>query len=472
MGVLSSKKTIASIFKVALSNLIKLLSGVLVGFLLPKIIGVTDYGYYKTFTLYATYVALFHFGFIDGIYLVYSGKSYDVLDKKAFRLFSRFFFLMETIISIILCITAFFILEGELKFIFVCLSVYLLANNITGYFQLLSQVTGRFTELSIRNIIQSVLTILSIVILWVMHKFFKYEINYYMYTIIYIFILSLLCTWYIFTYRDIVFYEREKFINHKKEIVDFFKIGFPLLIANLSSTLILTVDRQFVNILFSTETYAIYAFAYNMLSLITTALSAISTVLYPVMKQNSFQSLKSVYNKLILWVLIIVFMCLNVYFPLCWFVEWFLPKYIDSLLIFRIILPGLASSSAITIIMHNYYKMLGKNGLFFLKSIFILVVSCIANIIAYLCFKNTISISIASVIVSIIWYVIIEVYFIRNYKIPWIKNFIYMICMMILFYIITCIELLYVSMILYLVSFVIVSLLFYYPEIKSLFIKK
>lgn len=77
----SKNKVLNDILKVAASNIIVLFSGVLVGFLLPKIIGITDYGYYKTYTLYATYVGMFHFGISDGIYLKYGGKDYSQLDR-------------------------------------------------------------------------------------------------------------------------------------------------------------------------------------------------------------------------------------------------------------------------------------------------------------------------------------------------------------------------------------------------------
>lgn len=60
-------QSVKDILKVSASNVVKLLAGLLVAFVLPKIIGVADYGYYKTFTLYATYVGLFHLGICDGI---------------------------------------------------------------------------------------------------------------------------------------------------------------------------------------------------------------------------------------------------------------------------------------------------------------------------------------------------------------------------------------------------------------------
>ena len=81
------KNIIFNIMKVTTSNIIKLFAGVVVGFILPKIIGVSDYGYHKTFTLYATYVSLLSFGIVDGIYLKYGGKNYDQLNREQFRLY-------------------------------------------------------------------------------------------------------------------------------------------------------------------------------------------------------------------------------------------------------------------------------------------------------------------------------------------------------------------------------------------------
>lgn len=470
-NVITTKRTIKDILKVSLSNVLKLLAGVLVGFLLPKIIGVTDYGYFKTFTLYSSYIGLLHFGFADGIYLLYGGKNYEELERSSFRLFTFFLILLELIIAVAGGFVALLLLEGELKFLFICLAFYLLSANITNYYQIISQVTSRFNELSLRTVIQSILTCIAVVALWITYKLDGNLLSYRIYTIIFVAISIILTLWYIYTYRDITFGKKQPYSEGKKTLFSFFKIGFPLLFANLCSTFILTIDRQFVNILFETDTYAVYAFAYNMLALITTALAAISTVLYPTLKRTNKETLKNNYVFLIRMILIMVFACLSVYFPLKWFVPWFLPKYIDSLPIFRIILPGLAVSSAISIVMHNYYKTEGKELMFFVKSIIILVLSGIANLVAYSIFKTTLSISIASIIVMVVWYAIIEEYFIREYKIKWIKNFAYMVLMSAGFYFITMWNNWWVTLLIYIGFFVVVTCLFYWNDINLAFNK-
>ena len=75
--IMRSEGTIKKIGFVAFSNIIKLISSILIAFVIPNLLGLTNYGYYKVFVLYLTYIGLFHFGFIDGIYLKFGGLSYE-----------------------------------------------------------------------------------------------------------------------------------------------------------------------------------------------------------------------------------------------------------------------------------------------------------------------------------------------------------------------------------------------------------
>ncbi len=471
---LISKKTAKSIFKVAVSNIVKLLTGVLVAFLLPKMMEVEGYGYYKTFTLYAGYIGLFQLGFADGIYLKFAGNDFKELDKCKFRLFLKVYFIYQLLISLLVGCFLGPLVPSDLCFIFICLAVYITVSNLFCFYQMISQITSRFSELSIVNTIQGVILALSVIVLWFIHKYNNSMISYMVYTIVFILIYSIQVLIYMYIYRDITFGKSASFKDNKKELLNLVKIGFPLMIANLCFSFVLTIDRQFVNILFDNTTYAIYAFAYNMLNLITTTLSAISVVIYPILKRSSGESIKYTYSILIFIIMIIVFAGQSVYFPLEWFINWFLPKYSESLPIFRIILPGIAMSCSISIVMHNYYKTENKEVSFFVRSLIILIISTLANLIAYNIFKTTISISIASVIVMLLWYIIIEIYFIRKYKVKWVKNMLYMISCISIFYIITGFMNWWLGLIVYLLNFIVLTLFLYGKELLKLkkFLKK
>ena len=86
----SSNKMASDFFKVVLSNATVLASSIITALIIPKLMGASNYGYYKVYTLYMSYTALFHFGFVDGVLLKHAGQEYDTLDKKAFRLNTKF----------------------------------------------------------------------------------------------------------------------------------------------------------------------------------------------------------------------------------------------------------------------------------------------------------------------------------------------------------------------------------------------
>ena len=471
-----NNKIFKNIIIVAISNIIKLFSGVLIGFIIPKIMGENNYGYYKTYTLYLDYVGLFSLGFVDGIYLLYAGKKYDSFIRISFRTYSKFYFLFQFFITLIIgCVSLFFI-HNYYGFIFLFVAFTLLGNNISGYFQQISQVTGRFKELSFRNLIQAILQALSVIIcflLWYTNVIS--ELHFKVYVIISTILINLLAIWYILTYRDIVFGQSNKISDEKDMIIKFFRVGFPLMIANIITSLILTIDKQFVSILtangvYTMSDFGVYSFAYTMLNIITTIISAISIVLYPTIKLYSIEKLQSSYSKLIAIISIITSMCLLSYQPLCFIVTKWLPDYKNSLPIFKIILPGVVISSCVTMIMFNYYKAIGKHLMFFLLSIMALILSLIGDFIAYLVDGNMSSISIASIIVMCIWYIISEFYLFKKLRINSIINIGYVMSICLSFYLINnLIKNIYIGFLTYLFSFAITTIIFYWKYIIKKF---
>lgn len=401
-------KTLKNIFKVVLGNFSTILSGVFVGFLLPKVISVSDYGFYKIFTLYLNYLGVLSLGIIDGIVLKYGDKNFDELNREKFRGYFSWYLALHCTFSLLILMLSLFMTDVDYKFVILMLSANLLPVNVVGYFQQVSQITQRFKEYSLRKIIQSVANVVILLLLFAIYKCEWGIVTYKLYLCALLLLNVCLMAWYIYTYRDIIFGKRARMKEVFSETVALSRIGFPLLLANLCSTLILSLDRQFVSMLFTTEEYATYAFAYSMLSLITVATSAISIVIYPIFKRAALETLQKHYHDLNAVILVLVFTIVLVYYPLCWFIGWFLPQYTESLEIFKIILPGLVISTSITVMMHNYYKVIGKSDLFFKKSVIALAISFIANIIAYTFWGTRASISIASVISMLLWYFITE----------------------------------------------------------------
>ena len=153
-------RNLKDIFRVMLGNITTIISGVIVGFLLPKELSLTDYGFYKTFTLYITYMGLFSIGITDGIILKYGNKDYDQLERNMFRSYFKYYTAIMAAASSTIIISALIFFKKDIKFIFVMLGIDMVAGNIINYFRVISQITQRFKEYSITTSFQSVAKII------------------------------------------------------------------------------------------------------------------------------------------------------------------------------------------------------------------------------------------------------------------------------------------------------------------------
>lgn len=465
---MKEERTFKDIAKVVISNIISLFSAIFVAFILPKITSLIEFGYYKTFTLYVSYVGLLHFGFCDGVYLEYGGKVLSELNNRNFRFYCFFIHVMELVISIFIALFATFFTSEDVRFLFYALAIYSFFHISASFYNLVLQATSQFHVTSLRVIIYSLLRVFGIGMFWLYSIRYTTLISFRFLIIFMILLEFILAVWLLSSFRKVLFGNTYSIRQGIPEIPHIFRLGTPLLITNLSSTFLFVLDRQFVNIFFPKDEYAIYAFAYSLLTLATTTTSAISTVMFPKLKRTSVDNLKNNYSKFIAAILAIVFACLTVYFPLCVFIKWYLPKYTQSLVIFRIIFPGLAISSTITVVMYNYYKVLNIIPKFLKISLFIILFSVVTNYLAYINFRTTWSISVASIFTMMLWYVMVEKYFITRYSIRWEKNIAYLFVMMTAFYIVTFIKNEFLGFLVYLSVFILLTYIFYRSEVASL----
>ena len=91
-----------SIIKILTSNILIAVSSILVGFIVPLKLDIDAYAYLKTYTLYISYVGFFHFGFIDGLYIKYGGKTIEEVDKGVLKNEHRLFIRIQLIATLVL----------------------------------------------------------------------------------------------------------------------------------------------------------------------------------------------------------------------------------------------------------------------------------------------------------------------------------------------------------------------------------
>ncbi len=449
-----------------LCNIFKLASGVAVSFFIPKMIGTEDYGYYRIFTLYAVYAGIFHFGFIDGIYLKYGGKNYADLSKPYFSGIFRFLLRMELIISIVGSILALFFLKGEIKFIFVLLFLYILWKNAITYFEYIAQITCRFGVFSNINLLQTALTVGGILSIYAYSVKSGRVLTYRPFVCFLFLIAVLVSLTYLVTFNDLVFTKTSGL--SRREAWVYFKLGIPLLLSGLCTTVLLNIDRQFVSACFTPSEYGVYAFSYNIASLFTALTTALSVVLYPNLKKLENDAVSYTLNMVMPKMTILLFGMLIFYFPLCPIVKWLFPSYSASLPVFRIIIPGVLLSALIDLVYHNCFKIEGKEKTFLLQTIAVLVTTTVANTFAYRFFKTTVSLSVATVIMFFVWFTLCSAYFKANYGCSVLRNNVYIFWLIIVFFAMSATSSWLFGWLLFTIVYAVLTLFFYKKTILEL----
>ena len=422
-------KSKKNIIIVTSANFLKLLSTLFLAFYIPRLLGLNDYGLYKLYVLYASFLGFFHFGIIDGIYLKYGGLSSDELDKKMFRSFFSFFIKLQFAVFFSLIFSAFLFLNGDLKIILLLLSLDLIAINIISYFQYISQITGRFSEYTLRLLI---LTVSEIFILLIMHL-----ININTYSIYIIFKISInfvMSIWYVATYRDLVLGIKYKLRDLKSEIGSLFKIGIPLMLSNIVVSLLVSIDKQFVSYYFGNTMFAIYSIAFSLIAMSNVLIASISIVLYPDFKKielNVLLNKKSKLNKIIIDIIVLGSL---VYYPVSLIIIRFLPEYIASIDVFRIIYPSLLFTAPISAILHNYYKVSGDNKKFLLLGFIVMLIISVSFAVGVHLKSSLSLLSFIYVISMSIWYLLVNYSIKTEDKKTEAKNIVTIIVFTIFFY--------------------------------------
>ena len=257
---------------VLIANFINLGFNLITNFVLPKELSVESYATIKTFQLYVSYAGLFHFGFVDGMYLKYGGKNVQDIRGEDLRTnlsTLRFFEIAVTIICAFVAV----VLKQEVL-VFFALSI--LPLNLANYFKQLYQATGEF---SLYGKIMNANTILIFFanMMWVYliktdnAQCFLFS-NVIVYFIVWI-ALELNC-------KKLVAGEHRGTSFSLNELVNNIKGGILLTVGNLSSVVLTSMDRWFVKALMTTLAFAQYSFAVSMENFMNVAVTPVTTTLY------------------------------------------------------------------------------------------------------------------------------------------------------------------------------------------------
>lgn len=364
------------------SNMLNLIISSLVILLIPKLIGVYEYGLWQLFIFYSSYVGLLHLGWIDGIYLRYGGVHFSKLNKSNFKGQFVAFLVSQISIAVLVSLIFFNYAKGDMKYILYSVSSTIVITNTKTFFQFILQMTNKIKEYSVSNISGSFVYAV-LVVLAVANDVKDYKP----------FIISYIVSQFVGLSFSI-FFCRRLIINSSffrvdiKEIFLNISVGFKLVLSNISSLLIVGVIRFGIQKGWDVETFGKISLTLSISNLLMVFIGAISLVLFPVLRRINKDMTKYAYNAIRDLLMPAVFISMFLYFPINYIIPSWLPAYRESLKYLAILFPMIVYQAKFEILSNTFFKVLRMERQLLTVNILTLVFSLIFTTISVYVLHN------------------------------------------------------------------------------------
>ncbi|MEK4039045.1 hypothetical protein NYE44_24285 [Paenibacillus sp. FSL L8-0493] len=341
------------------SNLITLIISTLGILVIPKLLGVEDYGYWQLYLFYASYVGFLHFGWTDGIYLRYGGDEYNELDKKLF--FSQFVMLFSSqiFIGIFMCFfTSIFISDLNRGFIITMVSISMIIVNIRIMLIYILQATNRIKEYA-RVTMSDRVAFIILVIVFLLAGIRDYKV---------IILADLLGKLFSLIYsmvscRDIVFNRISYFYLTINETTKNIGVGIKLMFANIASMLIIGVVRFGIELKWNMETFGKVSLTLSISNLLMVFINAVGIIIFPVLRRTNEDKLPLIYSTMKTFLMVPLLGLLVGYYPLKIILSVWLPQYTESLMYMALLFPMCVYEGKMALLINTYLKTLRKEKL-------------------------------------------------------------------------------------------------------------
>jgi O-antigen/teichoic acid export membrane protein len=332
---------------------VSMVLSIVTSLLVPKVLGVEQYGYWQLFIFYTSYVGFFHLGLNDGMYLVHGGTTRDRMDKRPIN--SQFWFGMafQTVFAAVIVAVA---LAGgfgpERTFVIVWTAIFLLLTNSASYLGYLFQAMNETKLFSYSTIIERAVFLVPLVAL-IAGRVTTFEPYVYAYAVSTTCKL-VFCLWHA---RDFLSSGLEALPVAARQAVASIRIGIKLMLANIASQLTLGVARFVIDAVWGIATFGELSFSLSMVNFFLAFVTQASMVLFPALRQSEEGEVARFYRNA-RDIMGLFFPAIYVlYFPMVWLLSMWLPQYANSFVFFAFLLPICVFDSKMNITCTTYFKV-------------------------------------------------------------------------------------------------------------------
>lgn len=432
------------------SNLVAMLVSTLMVLIVPKLIGIEEYGYWQLYLFYSSYIGFLHFGWIDGIYLRYGGSEYSKLDKRLF--FSQFYMLLVFQLIIVVFIfsgSTIFIIDIKKMFVFKMTAICMLIMNARGMLLYILQCTNRIKEYAHITMMDRVLYCILI------SAFLIVGIREYKLMILADLIGKLISLLYaMYCCKNIVFHRISTFYLNFRETIENINVGIKLMFANIASMLIIGIVRFGVERSWNVSTFGKVSLTLSISNFMMLFIDAVGIIMFPILRRTNEKRLPSIYITMRDFLMIILLGALIIYYPAKVVLSAWLPKYRESLMYMALLFPMCIFEGKMSLLINTYLKTLRKEKLMLKINCISLILSAITTFVTIVLFKN-LNLVIASISILLAFRsALAEMYLSKILKISLYKDIVLELMMTLIFMAVGWFIDSWISFLIYIVSYI------------------
>lgn len=397
MKVVSKKQFTKGIISVLLSQSFSILVSFMLGLIVPKFIDEYQYAYWQAFILYYGYVAIANFGMLDGFILRYSRYDYEELDKRKACSFFRTIMIWVTFIAILIAIVSAYFFSNEYKWVGLLVSLGIIIRHFWAYNYDIFQTTNRMNLYAKLMIVQR--AVCGVVVITLIALGVDNFIYYCLAELFGELVAALLSVHY---NKGLFLGQGISWRDNINEIKLNISAGVLLLIANLAANFIVGGAKLVIQFKWGVLVFGKVSFSFSLTNIFLSFITAISIVLFPTSKRMEIDRLPELYYKIKNNLSPVLFCMLLVYYPLCWILRLWLPKYNESLVYLGILLPLIIYTTTVSLLTNNYLKAYRKEReMLIINLVSVLISLGIFSLAAYL--FNSLNILLYGVVISVIF---------------------------------------------------------------------
>lgn len=334
--------------------------GAMLVFVVPRIIGVEDFGYWRIFLLYGGYVGFFHLGFGEGALLSWAGKSLGRFHEEL-QPSLKFLIGLQLLLFILGCVIVVALFPSRARFVAFAVLAFAMLQNTAVLLQCALQAARQFRPVAVAAAAPSGL-FLAFVALTALRARPDYHVLVYGYFLAWSIVLGFL--W--ITVRPLRPISNISAWTIGKRYV---MIGWPITLANTAIALVQSSDRFVLSSAVSIYDFAQYSLAASTMMVPVAIIAAAARVFFPHLAASEKEEHPEIYGQGVRLIVVVWCVLLPYYFAVDVFVHRFLKAYVKSLPVARTLLLGVLFIAAIQILQSSLFNLYGKQKRFLVYSV-------------------------------------------------------------------------------------------------------